>query len=401
MKGYLRERDRSKDRRARRCTRWQLVVDLPVPPGSKRRQRFVQFQGTKTEAQAALRRLVVQVESGLHVHDEALTVSQIVERYIEQKRASKREQRTIESYDQLYRCHIKPRLGALRLSRLTPTQVQLFVDELSRSGRVKKGGSPGLSSNSVRQVYNLLKAALRRAQRLNLVATNSAGVVELPQAVKFRPEILNVKKARLLIEAARSTRLFLVILIAALTGARRGEILALSWRDVDEEGRRIRIGRSLERDTTLKDPKTDAGYRRVPIPGELLALLRSHRELQEPHRILLGSAYDHRDLVFCNDDGSPWKPDSIGTLYRAIVLRSGVGHVRLHDIRHSTASILIAAGVPITTVSKLLGHADVYTTLRIYAHAFEEDDAAILQYTRPIAEGGYQTRVWSPLVSVD
>lgn len=390
MKGYLRARDRSKDRRSGRCTRWQLVVDLPVPAGAKRRQRFVQFRGTKTEAQGALRRLVVQVESGLHVHDEGLTVAQVVEGYIEQKRASKREKRSIESYSQLYRCHIKPALGAVKLSKLTSAQVQSFVNDLLRSGRVKKGGPPGLSNNSVRQVHNLLKASLRRAQLLNLLATNPAAApaIELPKATKFRPEILNVRRARLLIEAARSTRLFLVILIAALTGARRGEILALSWRDVDTEGHRIRIGRSLERDTMLKDPKTDSGFRRVPIPDELLDLLRRHRELQDPHRQVFGAAYDSRDLVFCNDDGSPWKPDSIGTLYRAIVRRSGVGHVRLHDIRHSMASILIAAGVPIATVSKLLGHGDVDVTLRIYTHAFEEDDAAILKYTRPIAHVG-------------
>jgi hypothetical protein len=96
VKGYLRERDRRKDRRAGRCNRWQLVVDLPVPIGAKRRQRFVQFEGTKTEAQAALRRLVVQVESRLHVHDEKTTVDECVARYIEQKRASKREKRTID-----------------------------------------------------------------------------------------------------------------------------------------------------------------------------------------------------------------------------------------------------------------------------------------------------------------
>jgi integrase len=168
--------------------------------------------------------------------------------------------------------------------------------------------------------------------------------------------------------------LHLVIFIAAVTGTRRGEILALIWEDIDFDVKEIRIRRALRHNATTKRPKSKSGTRTLALPDELAQQLLEHRRVQDLARESYGAAYDDRGFVFAESDGRPWKPNSISTLYRRIVRDAEIGKVKLHELRHSLASILIANGVDIATVAKILGHADKAFTLRQYVHSTSSND---------------------------
>ncbi len=345
-------------------------MNLGVGTDGKRRQVYRSFSGTKAQAHAALRDLVAEVERGEVTRNAAPTYAEWAERWLRDKAARGIRSRTVDSYTLLLSQHVVPSLGGLRLDRITPEAVQKLVDDLARSGRISTGRKgEALSGTTVRRIHQALRASLKAAVRMRLLGRNPASDVELPKSNPKPARALDMGEAMALVDQAQGTRLELPVLIAACSGLRRGEILGLQWRDFDEHGRTLRVDRQVGRGRVLGPPKSESGIRDVPIPQPLVDAFVAHRarvlgaEASRPR-----DAYDER-FVFSEADGRPWDPETISTVWRGIVRRAKIGHVRLHDLRHSTGSILIAEGVPIPVVSEILGHASPAITMRVYAHA--------------------------------
>lgn len=186
---------------------------------------------------------------------------------------------------------------------------------------------------------------------------------------------LTTQQQELLIEAATTAWGMDVFLeLDAATGARRGELLGLQWSDI--QGNRLMIGRSLSQvgqQVFLKEPK-NRKFRAVTIPKSALEALNAHRRHQQPYRDQFGDSY-RGNFIFCNPDGSPLKPDTVSAavslLCRKLKLPKGAS---LHTLRHTHGSHLLAAGVPLTDVSKRLGHANPHVTATVYAHALPDHD---------------------------
>jgi integrase len=203
--------------------------------------------------------------------------------------------------------------------------------------------------------------------------------VLLPKLAKRKPAVLDEEKLRALFDRARSTRLYAFIVMAAATGCRRGELLALTWPDVDFATGVLQVSKSLEQTKVgglrVKTPKSGEP-RALGVPEWALEVLEQHRVEQQLDRTMFGADYATHNLIFCQPNGQYYSPDRLGA--RVVELMRGVGlqAMSLHSLRHSHASILLSKGVPTAVVSERLGHADQNITLSIYSHALPADSRA-------------------------
>jgi integrase len=324
------------------------------------------FKGNKTQARTRERELKMQYERGTAVHATHETVPALVERYIAHREAiGKVRPRTAEVYRGYVAREIGPRLGQLEATDARPGQLQRVLDESLLSG---------LSPRSVQQLFAIMRASFRWAVRMRIVAVNPCDGVTAPkveQAKLVMPTPVDIAALVRAIDSSYRPPL----LVAAGTGARRGEICGLRWEDVDLDGDRgrVRVEGTLQRGADGKlvrlAPKSQRSRRTIPLSETLTATLRAVRTEQLERRMQLGPAWHDTGFVFDSGSGSPLDPDALTRAFRAARKSAGLEGIRLHDLRHAFASLLVEGGsTDIRTVSDLLGHATVAFTLQAYVH---------------------------------
>jgi integrase len=216
-----------------------------------------------------------------------------------------------------------------------------------------------------------------------LLPTNPLATKKAPRAEQEPVQILQPGEIAILLNAFKDHPLGCFVLLALTSGARRSELLALRWMDVNLDAATIRIERSLEETRSqglrFKTPKTAAGRRSVGLPASVVAELRNHRKKQLELRLRLGQGRQPDDaLVFSLWNGEPRTPGSVTRAFDVVRKRAGLAHIRLHALRHTHVSALIVAGVPVTEIARRLGHSSPVVTLRIYAGLFgSQDDASV------------------------
>ena len=244
---------------------------------------------------------------------------------------------------------------------------------------MRQGRRGPRSARTITQAYNLLRAALQVAVKLDLTARNVADNVEAPRR-EDRGDVAILKASDIpaVLEALKGSRIYPIVGLALSTVARRSELLALRWCDVDLEHGTIRIEHSLEQTKAglrLKAPKTRAGRRSILLPPFGIDVLSQHRKEQLELRLQLGMGKpDSEALVFCNVDDAPISPNYFSIMWSRAVERVGLPKVTFHSLRHSHASALIRAGLDVVRVGRQLGHSKPTITLSIYAHEFEQAD---------------------------
>ena len=268
------------------------------------------------------------------------------------------------------RREVDPRIGSMQLAAVRPVHAQRVVDEML---------GVGLSARSVVQVHRIMHAAFRTAVRWQLIAANPSDGVAPPKVEQAKLTVPRPADVSRLLEAVDDRYQTAVALVAGI-GMRRGEALALRWSTVELEGRpRLRVEGTLQRSggsLVVLPPKTERSRRTVPLPPTLAEMLRRHRAEQNERRLLSGPAWHVGDYVFDRGDGQPLDPDTFSKSFRAAARRVGLDGVRLHDLRHAFASMLVSAGTNVRVVSDLLGHATVGFTLGVYTHPSEQEAAA-------------------------
>ncbi len=290
---------------------------------------------------------------------------------------------TYRGYEGVMRRYILPRIGHVPIRKLRPEMVQAFYRQLQEPGGGLKGKA--LSSRTVLQVHVVLHSALRKAVALGKLESNPADRaqgVERPR-IRYRQMIsLDENETARLLHRAEGTRMYLPSIMAVTTGLRRGEMLALTWDDIDMDRSTLGVYRTWdkrERSYELKEPKTRRSRRVVVMPELTREALRVHRAQQSRIRQAHGEAYctSFGELVVCMPDGAPWWPDSFSSAYRDFIRREGL-RGRFHDLRRSHGSQLIKVGVPIKVVSERLGHASTAFTMDVYTDVLSgmQEDAA-------------------------
>jgi len=349
---------------------WELKYDLPRSPEGKRRQKTETVRGTKRQAQEALTRLMHAVNTGTHVEPARMTVGDLLLKWLADCVAGNVSGKTYERYEGAIRVHLIPALGHILLKDLRPLHIQSHYTKMRQSGR--RYDDAGLSPASIAYQHNILSAAMKQAVRWQLMPRNLAEAVGPPREKHEEMTALTEAETARLLEAAEGTRLYTPMLLAVFTGLRRGELLALRWSDVDLEASRLAVRQSLEQTKAaglrLKEPKSSASRRVVALPSIAVEALVRHRGEQAQEKLLLGPGYTDRGLVFAQPDGEFVKPDTFSQAYKTLIARLDVPRVRLHDLRHTAATLLMKEGVNLRMVGDRLGHSDLATTMR-YVHA--------------------------------
>jgi integrase len=280
---------------------------------------------------------------------------------------------TLRTYQSHTEQHIIPALGHHRLDHLRPQHLTAFYRTCSES----------LSPNSVRRIHALLRRALTIAVRWDLISTNPALLVDPPSAqhVEIRP--YTVAEARRLLASASADRLEARWVVALTLGVRQGETLGLGWEDVDLEHRHLHVRRALQRQAdgslALVATKTVRSNRVLPMPRSVADALDRRRVQQEAERAAAGDRWNDSDLVFTTSIGTPIHPRNDYRSFQRLVKRARLRRIRLHDLRHTTASLLLAQGVPARVVMEILGHSQISITMDTYTHVAPELNRAAVE----------------------
>jgi integrase len=352
----------------RKNQRWYVQVDVPAGPDGKRRRRSVGGFRTKREAKAAEAEALRRIRDGVLVEPSRLTVGAYLTELWLPSMASQVRATTLGGYRHNVRAYIVPRLGDIPLQRLTTARVGAFYGELVASGGQK--GRP-LSPKTVRYVHTTLRRALRDAVADGLVVRNVAAQARPPRARRVEMHTWTAAEVGAFLASVREDRLYAAWLLLATLGLRRGELLGLRWPDVDLTSGRIAIRNTLvmvDGKPAMAEPKTAKGRRSLTLAPQVLEAVRVHRAHQAAERLSWGVDYTDSGLVVTTEDGRPMHPESLSSLFVRQAKRAGLSPIRLHDLRHSVASILLAQGVHPKVVSEQLGHATIALTLDTYSH---------------------------------
>lgn len=284
---------------------------------------------------------------------------------------------TYENYECHIRVHILPALGDHPLQILRPSDLQRFLNGKQTGGRAD-GKPGGLSTRTVRMLHFVLYAALKQAVKEGLIGKNVAEDVTLPKQGKRKAVYLVTDELQLFIEVAGKSRHFAAIMTELGTGLRRGELLALSWDVVNLEGKTgtVTVKRQLVRTRHgpifQDEPKTEAGYRTITLPDEVVAILKRHKAAQAQERLICGQAYENNNLVFAQANGRRIEPRNFTAQIDKMMERAGIRHVPFHSLRHSHATELLRMGVDLAVISDRLGHSSFQVTRDFYAHIADE-----------------------------
>jgi len=355
VKGYIRQRSKGS---------WELTLDAGKDPANGRRLRlFETVKGTKKDAQRRLAELLVSIEKGGYIRPQHLTLGEWLEKWLASYVNLHTSPRTAEGYQIIIRRHLIPSLGRVPLSQLQPQHIQEYSTHAT---------SKGLSIRSILHHYRLLHKALSDAVRQGIVARNVTDAIDPPKAVVKEMATLDPNEIPSFLKAAEETPFHVLFYTKLYTGLRRSEVLGLTWGNVDLDLCTLSVTQTLHRlsggDYVLRSPKSRAGQRRIDLPPSLALVLRQYRVEQENQRYILGKALTDNDFVFAHPDGTPWDPSTVTHAFQRIIRKAGLPRIRLHDLRHTHATLMLKAGVHPKIVSERLGHSNVGITLDTYSH---------------------------------
>ncbi len=359
---------------AKKGNRYYAVIYEGIDQATGRqRHRWYAGGATRKEAEKLLAEMVKRNHDGDYRAPERITLgAYLEERWLPAKRAQLRHS-TWDSYRRNVEIHVKPRIGNIPLQRLTPEDLDAFYAGLLVDGR-RNGAGGGLSPRSVRIIHGMLRKALADACRKGSLVRNVADLADPPKPSAYGSKEMRVwmpAQLRQFLEEIDDHRLAPAFFLAANTGMRRGEVLGLRWDDVDLDAARISVRHAVLNvayELILADVKTKSSRRTIDLDPRTVAVLRGWRKAQLEERLALGRRPDDDGIVFAALDGGPTHPDLFSQIFDRHVAKSTLPRIRLHDLRHTHATILLKAGVPVKVVSERLGHSSPAFTMTVYQH---------------------------------
>jgi integrase len=349
----------------KRGNTWSYVIRVKDPNTGISKPRWVGGFATEQDAKAARDEARVSARHGQYVDRTSITVATYLDQWLEAHTVEVKP-KTLQDYRHLINRHVRPQMGALRLQAITPARLTKLYRELAASGG--RDGA-GLSPRTVEYVHAVLRKAFRDAVVVDqILPSNPVERAKRPRKAHSEPgQVWTPAQLRTFLDTVMQHRLFAFYHLAAYTGARRGELLNLRWRDIDLDLAEIRItgsaaviaGRRIEGTTKSGRSRT------VSIDPDTVQLLRDHRKRQAEERLRVGPEWRGTDdYVFSTAWGEPIHPDTVSSLMTTLISIHNdqrgetLPHARLHDLRHVHATTLLLAGVPVHVVAARLGHAD-------------------------------------------
>lgn len=349
---------------------WRGYVTLP---GTGGKRKWVSGKSER-EVVAKKRRKLADHEAGLDVDADKITLTTYLTRWLEAM-APSRSPVTMRNYEVQCRLHITPALGHFLLQKLTTQQLQLWV-----AGRISKGEGIPL----IRYSHVVLHAALKQAVRWHMLARNPADNVVLPKRPHVEIKYWTPEEVRTFLQHVRGDRLECLYAIGLGLGLRRSELLGLTWGAVDLEKGTITVKQTLQRlkgGLRFLETKSSASRRTLVLPSFILAMLKARRIAYVEERLQKGSEWrgDAWDTVFATRWGTPVEAQDLGPAFDKAAIGAGLGRITVHGMRHSAATAMLSRGISPKVVSAILGHANVSTTLDLYAHVMPSDHVQVAQ----------------------
>lgn len=344
--------------------RWAGEYICQDDDGRPRRRQV--YGRTRAEAVTKLQSAQRQVASGSTPPPERMTVALYLQRWLDDVAPSTVKPTTLDGYRWMVNRYWIDSIGHIRLSRLRPEHVQRVMRSMEQRS---------LSPRTIRQARAILRRALGQAERWGLVTQNAAALTDAPRVGRTAVgDALTASEARLYLNAAKDQALGAACIVAILTGLRMGEVLALRWSDVELDGDspHLLVRGTLKRQKgvglVVDRPKTDTSAREVALVSEVVEALRSHRVRQNALRLQHGPDWPDGDYIFTTPRGTPVDPSNFRKAHAAVCKSAGIGRRRFHALRHTWATLALAAGVTLEVVSTSLGHASLAITADVYAH---------------------------------
>lgn len=346
----------------RKDGRWTAEISLE---GGK--SKFI-YGKTRKEVQEKLKTALYEQQQGMLVTGPQQKVGQFLTHWVENVHKQSVRSRTYERYEEIVRLHLVPEIGHHQIQKLTPQHLQALY---------KKKLDDGLSTTTVISFHNVLHKALETAVRWNLIARNPCDLVSPPRRKRYEIQPLSMPQIRQFLAAIRGHRQEALFLLALATGMRRGELLALKWQDIDLEKGSLQVRRILTRIPTKlpgkgfeeAEPKTDRGRRSIVLPSFVVDALKQHRLQQLEAKLKAGPTWQDHDYVFCTSIGTHLNPDrDVLVVLKLFLDKAGLPNIRFHDLRHSSATMLLGMKVHPKVVQEILGHSQIAITMDIYSH---------------------------------
>jgi integrase len=372
----------------RKDGRWEGAAYVLTTAGRRVRKRV--YGATREQAHAKITALIGDSQRGIAVAATAQNVGDYLGYWLQEVARPKVRASTFRSYETYVRIYLIPGLGTKRLDRLTARDIRTWLNSVrttcqccaqdhdrARPEAKRRCCAVGdccakfPSARTIAYLHALIRAALAHAVREDLLPRNVARQVQVPAGE--RPEIdpLTVEEAKKLLAAARADRLHAIYAVALGVGLRRGEALGLRWEDVDLDPGVLRVRQTVQRaggKLVFVPPKTQRSRRAIPLLPQLVSALTEHRDRQDRERAAAGQRWQEHGLVFTTTIGTPIEPRNLNRSFTALCDSAGIRRIRLHDLRHTCATLLLAQGVDLRMIMEILGHSAIAVTGNLYTH---------------------------------
>lgn len=358
--GNIVERQRAKGKS------YEITVEgEPDLVTGKRNRIYKTVKGSKKEANAIMHQMMADMDRGIAIRKMPKKISEWLDEWLELYLPNVEETTRI-GYKSKIKCYLKPALGDIFVQSLRTDHVQKMINDMM---------ARGLSAKNIRDTYNNINAAMKKAVVLRMIPYNPCEGVALPKLKRYKADVYDVGMMNHLLDIAKGTDMYLPILLCVTLGLRRGELLALRWENVDLKNKVLKVRSNMvrgEKDYIIKAPKSEAGIRDLMLGDEVVAVLREERTKYMADLFKQGRSFQNLNFVIRQADGSPLRPDSMSQKWRRFLEVNHLPPIRFHDLRHSNATALIQAGVNPRVVQQRLGHSDVNITLNTYTHVLPE-----------------------------
>lgn len=368
---------------------WLVRVYLGIDAEGKRKYHNKTIHGNKNDAQKYLNKVLLEKDTTGFIEPSKELLSVYLERWLDTVAKPRVSAKTFQSYKDIVSCYLKPGVGDVSISKLHAEEIQKFYNSML---------DKELSPRTVRYTHSVLRSALNQAVKWGLLYRNPADLVDLPKQKKEEMKVLTPAEAARFMEATRYSQWKALFSLLLASGMRPGEALGLKWTDIDFEKGRVHVQRALSRTKEgwrLEEPKTAQSRRSIPIPFNVLQDLKELKseQAQEKLQNKKNPKYKDHGLVFANNNGDP--PDYRNIFnrhFKPLLKDAGLPDIRLYDLRHVCATLLLSAGENPKIVSERLGHASVTLTLDTYSHVLPDMQEAATKKLEGILFASWSTK---------